>query len=232
MIVGIHQPNYLPWLAYFRKLAVADRFVFFDNVQMPIGKSLISRNRIKTAQGVRWLTVPTHRDSAGASISDTPVVGGPWPRKHCKTIEAAYAGSPWLAEVLDRLDGPLAAAVGGSIADLNIAIIRSLALYLDLADTEFVRATGMDLQQVGADTIGEILEKTCATVYLTGAGAGSMRYLDEAELREHGIETRLLDPNFGPYPQRHGEFVGELSILDALLNCGPEQTRALIMTPT
>jgi hypothetical protein len=232
MIVGIHQPNYLPWLAYFRKIADADRFVFFDNVQMPIGKSLISRNRIKTAQGVRWLTVPTHRDSTGASISDTPVANGPWPRKHQKTIEAAYAGSPWLAEVLDRLDGPLATADDGSIADLNIAIIRSLAQYLELGDTELLRATDMNLQRHGADSIGEILEQSGATVYLTGAGVGSMRYLDETRLRKQGVETRFLDPNFAAYPQRHGDFVGELSILDALLNRGPEQTRALIVTPT
>jgi hypothetical protein len=72
MIVSIHQPNYLPWLAYFRKIADADRFVFFDNVQMPIGKSLVSRNRVKTAQGVRWLTVPTDRLPISTSRSSAP----------------------------------------------------------------------------------------------------------------------------------------------------------------
>ena len=49
--VSIHQPNYLPWLGYFRKIAQSDVFVFFDNVQMPIGKSLVTRNRIKARAG-------------------------------------------------------------------------------------------------------------------------------------------------------------------------------------
>jgi hypothetical protein len=46
MIVGVHQPNYLPWLGYFHKLALCDVFVFFDHVQMPGGKSFVSRNAI------------------------------------------------------------------------------------------------------------------------------------------------------------------------------------------
>ena len=57
MIVAIHQPNYLPWLGYFYKIAKCDMFVLLDNVQYA-KNSFINRNKIKTPQGELWLTVP------------------------------------------------------------------------------------------------------------------------------------------------------------------------------
>ncbi|MDR7579336.1 MAG: WbqC family protein, partial [Armatimonadota bacterium] len=33
MVVGIHQPHYLPWLRYMAKAALADVFVLLDDAQ-------------------------------------------------------------------------------------------------------------------------------------------------------------------------------------------------------
>ena len=57
MIVGILQPSYLPWLGYFDQIYHADTFVLYDDVQFDKG-GWRNRNRIKTSQGVQWLTVP------------------------------------------------------------------------------------------------------------------------------------------------------------------------------
>ena len=57
MIVAIHQPQYLPWLGYLHKLIVADVFCYLDNVQYKKNEWQ-NRNRIKTATGWQWLTVP------------------------------------------------------------------------------------------------------------------------------------------------------------------------------
>src|SRR3546814_3690829 len=57
MIVAIHQPNYLPWLGYFHKIARADVFVFLDDVQFS-KNGYTNRVRILGDGAARWLTIP------------------------------------------------------------------------------------------------------------------------------------------------------------------------------
>jgi hypothetical protein len=57
--VAVHQPQYLPWLGYLAKWAAADVFVFLDTVQYE-KNGWQNRNRIRTADGAHWLTVPVH----------------------------------------------------------------------------------------------------------------------------------------------------------------------------
>ena len=46
MIVSVHQPQYLPWLGYFDKIAKSDVFVFLDNVQYK-RREFQNRNKIR-----------------------------------------------------------------------------------------------------------------------------------------------------------------------------------------
>src|SRR5256885_17176030 len=80
MKLAIHQPQYLPWLGYLAKWAAADAFVFLDTVQYE-KNGWQNRNRIKTAAGPRWVTVPVHArlgtPSGGlAAGGGEPVRGG------------------------------------------------------------------------------------------------------------------------------------------------------------
>ena len=59
MRVAIHQPNFLPWPGFFHKWQCADVFVALDTVQFEKNE-FQNRNRIKTAHGVRWITMPVH----------------------------------------------------------------------------------------------------------------------------------------------------------------------------
>lgn len=227
MIVAIHQPNYLPWLGYFRKVVSADVFVFFDNVQMPMGKSYVTRNLVKLPGGPHWLTVPVEKPGNPRLIRETRIIDGPWPRKHLATLRSAYAGSAWLGEVIALLDGAFRAG-HRFIADLNADLVERLTRLIGGRQVRFVRASSMSHGRLGADSIEPILLELGATQYLTGKGAGSMRYLDVDRLRALGIETRFVDDAMPAYPQRHGEFVPGLSVVDALLNCGPDAVMRLL----
>ena len=57
MVIGILQPGYLPWLGFFEQIYRSDVFVIYDDVQYD-KEGWRNRNRIKTANGTQWLTVP------------------------------------------------------------------------------------------------------------------------------------------------------------------------------
>src|SRR5437870_12694072 len=89
MKVAIHQPQYLPWLGYLAKWAEADVFVFLDTVQFE-KNGWQNRNRIKTAAGPQWLTVPV-RARLGTAIADVAIdTVQPWAPRHLRAIELAY----------------------------------------------------------------------------------------------------------------------------------------------
>ena len=58
-IIGIHQPGYLPWLGFFKKIMSSEIFVFLDDVQYE-KNGWHNRNKIKTKEGSIWLTVPVN----------------------------------------------------------------------------------------------------------------------------------------------------------------------------
>ena len=93
MRVAIHQPHYLPWLGYLAKWAAADLFVFLDTVQYE-KNGWQNRNRIKTAEGARWLTVPVHA-RLGTRVAEVSLdVDQPWAKRHLRAIETAYGTAP------------------------------------------------------------------------------------------------------------------------------------------
>ena len=70
--ISLHQPNFLPWLGFFDKMAKSDVFVIFDDVQFPRGKTYTSRTRIVNGEP-RWLTVPIKKKSRMLKINETEI---------------------------------------------------------------------------------------------------------------------------------------------------------------
>ena len=94
MIVAVHQPQYLPWLGYFDKMAKADIFCYLDNVQYKKNEWQ-NRNRIKTAQGWQWLTVPVSyrfpQKINQVGINRTTA----WGKKHLQAFDTNYGRAPF-----------------------------------------------------------------------------------------------------------------------------------------
>src|SRR4051794_36640605 len=87
----VHQPNYLPWLGFFAKLAASDVYIVLDNVQYS-GGSWINRVRVRGTDPSMWLTVPIKRPA----VLETPIFeiaidySSNWPRKHLTALQSRY----------------------------------------------------------------------------------------------------------------------------------------------
>ena len=55
--VFIHQPDFIPWLGYFKKLYLCDEFIILDDVQFN-RRGFTHRDKILTSDGPSWLTIP------------------------------------------------------------------------------------------------------------------------------------------------------------------------------
>jgi hypothetical protein len=216
--VAIHQPHYLPWLGYLAKWAEADLFIFLDTVQYE-KHGWQNRNRIKTRQGARWLTVPV-RARLGLSVAEVEIDSRQaWARRHLRAIEHAYArtaGLPRYAAALGEFYarawtrlGPLAVASAGWLAAaVGVATPTRLASELGVAATDPTGRLVALCRAVGG------------TVYL--AGRDGARYMDLEQFQAAGIEVRVQDYVHPVYEQPHGKFVPFLSGLDLLLTHGDE----------
>jgi hypothetical protein len=221
--VAIHQPHYLPWLGYLAKWAAADVFVFLDTVQYE-KNGWQNRNRIRTADGAHWLTVPVHAH-LGTPIAEVAIdTTQPWRARHLRAIEHAYARTAHLAShhgslrALLDLDWRL-------LARLAVASAEWLAKAVGITTPARLAST---LAADGGDATGRLVaicKAVGADTYL--AGGHGARYMDGARFREAGISVLYQHYEHPVYTQQHGEFVPFLSGVDLLLTHGDESLSIL-----
>lgn len=218
MIVAVHQPQYLPWLGYFDKMAGADMFCYLDNVQYKKNEWQ-NRNRIKTAQGWQWLTVPvTYRFPQKINqVSVNPATA--WEKKHMQAITTNYSRAPFFHEYKDLID-PTLLSNPGNLSTLNICLAERLRGALGIKTETRVVSELPPMREDPNDRLIDLCRYFSADTYL--AGQGGAGYMDVARFEENGIDVIFQAYTHPVYPQLFGEFVSHLSIIDLLFNCGPE----------
>ncbi|ADD08050.1 WbqC family protein [Candidatus Aciduliprofundum boonei] len=222
-IVAAHQPNYLPWIGYFHKILKSDVFIILDHVQFS-RRGFINRNRVKGPKGAVWLTVPV-RVHGTMRIMDVHIDNTKkWNKKHADTLKAFYAKAPYFEEVYPILR-EVYELRWESLAEFNIEIIMRIVNMLDI-NRKFIRSSTLELQGKKMDMIIELCKKVGATVYFSGKGA--MRYQDPKVFEKNGIKLVYQEFEHPVYPQRFGDFVPNLSILDMLFNVGIKNTREIL----
>ena len=227
-VFAIHQPNYLPYLGYFYKMAHCDEFVYLDVVQYPRGQSFANRNKIKTANGVTYLTIPVSipkGEEGKVGYDQVKFADNKWKKKHLRTLEMNYKKTPHFDEVYEIFKNTIENE--DSFLELNIKLIESFKNYLDIG-TETVRLSNL-LENFGHknEMIIAIANAINADVYLTGSGGG-LEYTDADQLKEAGIGLQISDFKHPEYPQLWGDFEANLSIIDLLFNCGKESRQYLL----
>jgi hypothetical protein len=221
MRLAAHQPQYLPWLGYFDKMDRADVFVLLDTVQYKKNEWQ-NRNRIRTATGWQWLTVPVHHRFP-MSIAEVRVDdGGPWRRKHREALRIHHARAPFRDPILPALEELLEEPFA-SLAELGTRSVRLLAGLLGVRTPIVLASTLQGIPSGADDRLIALCRRHGCSTYLSGAGGSE--YMDPEAYRRAGVTVETQAFRHPVYPQAYPGFEPNLSAVDLLMNCGPGAIR-------
>ena len=221
MKVAINQPTYLPWLGYFDLIDSVDLFVVLDNVQFA-RQSWQQRNRIKTAAGLQWLTIPViFRGRLGQLIKDVEIRDAEFSRDHVRAIELAYGRSEYFADYFPALKQLLDQTRGGLLARRNLSLIRWVMDALGIS-TPIVLGSSLGVNGKRTELLAQICKAVGARTYVSPLGSAEYLVDEQDVLQERGIEICFQHYEHPEYRQMFGEFTPYASVIDLLFNEGPK----------
>ena len=215
-IVAISQSNYIPWKGYFDIIAKADEFIIYDEAQFT-KNDWRNRNKIKTPNGLQWLTIPVH-GSTQKKINEVKIAQSDWNRDHLKTIHQFYKNAEgydtfaaWLKDVYERADFEF-------LSDINIFFIKEINQVLGI-HTPIKKSKDYEFEGDPTQKVISLCKQSQADIYLSGPAAKS--YLEISKFEEAGIKIEWMNySNYQEYSQYYGSFSHQVSILDLILNTG------------
>ena len=219
--VAVLQSNYIPWKGYFDLIRSVDAFVFYDDVQYT-RRDWRNRNKIKTAQGEHWLSVPVKNKGRFEQLINEVEISDPsWAAQHWKTIVMSYRRAPCFAEMETPIRNLYEqAATLSSLSRVNQLFIEGLCPLLDI-HTPLYRSEELGLVEGRNERLIHLCQRMHARDYLSGPAASS--YLDEAAFAAAGIGLSYMSyEGYPEYPQLYGEFQHSVSVIDLLFNTGAD----------
>lgn len=225
--VVIHQPDFLSYLGFFHRFLHADLYVALDTAQFVTNtsRSWQNRDKIKTPQGERWLTVSVEKPSGYAAIKDVLLSERvDWRKDNLNLLSQNYRKAPFYSEIWPEVEA-LYAVPARRMMDFTLESIKRLNRLFAI-DIPVVLASELDPQGKSNELLVDILKKAGATTYLSGLGAKA--YYDPRPFDEAGIAVKWQEFRHPVYPQLHGAFIPGLSSIDLLFNCGIEKSRQIL----
>ena len=227
-VVAIHQPNYMPWIGFFQKIAKVDRLVILDTAKFT-KNGIIHRNKIRTKENWAWLTIPIENKYKEVAIEDVYLAEDKkWWGKHWRLILGNYGKAKYFAEYKEFFEKLYSEKKYTKLQDLNEIIIFYLFECFNI-HPEVIRSSelNMDPSLVKTDLNLEIVKRVGGDVYISGTGGKN--YIKEEKFEKEGIEIKYFEFKFFEYPQRWGGFEPFMSTIDLLFNMG-ERAKELIIT--
>ncbi len=224
--LAVLQSNYIPWKGYFDMINSVDEFILYDDVQFT-KDDWRNRNQVKTQGGPKWLTIPLlTKGKLFQPIKDVVVRDHDWCKTHWSTIAQSYARAPHLKLYKDRFAALYDKCRNiDRLSEVNYLFITELCSILGI-NTKI--RWSMEFKLVGDknERLVNLCRDVGADYYLSGPAAKS--YMDMALFRNAGIQVEFMDySGYIPYPQLHGEFTHNVSVLDLLFQMGPSSPQCM-----
>ena len=218
--IAIIQSNYIPWKGYFDMIASVDEFILYDDMQFT-KRDWRNRNKIKTPNGLQWLTVPVKvKGKYFQSINDTEIDGFEWQTAHWTALSLNYRKARFFREISDFIEPIYMQHRHTHISELNQQLINAICKYLGIR-TKITRSSDYALVEGKTERLASLCIQAGGSRYLSGPAAKA--YVDEGVFEAAGVTVTWMDyTDYPDYPQLWGGFDHQVTILDLLFNCGPD----------
>jgi hypothetical protein len=229
MIIAIHQPNFFPWLGYFKKIQESNKFVFLDDVAYPKSSksmgSYVNRVKFLIQKTPKWISCPVIREHGVQLIKHIRINHLKlWQKNILESIEHDYNKADHFEENWDWIK-LLVYFETEFLCDYNINAIQKITDKIGLK-TCFLKQSDMNTQKASTELLIEIIKKENGTSYLYGKGA--QNYQNDEYFKENNILLIPSDFFLPEYSQQQSNYFPGLSILDAIFYCGVAHTRKLL----
>jgi hypothetical protein len=216
--VAIVQPLYIPWKGYFDLINVVDEFVIYDETQYQ-RRSWQSRNKLKTSQGLKWLSIPIDvKKKYDQKINKTFVSDQRWAESHWKTISNCYSKAKFFKELKPLFEEFYLNNTEKNLCLINLNLIKLVCSLLGIK-TKITRSSDYVITGDKTEKLLNICRQASADVYISGPAA--RHYFDETVAMKMGVSVEWMDYSSYPeYSQLFSNFEHNVTILDLIFNVG------------
>jgi len=226
MVISIIQPCFIPWLGYFEQIALADYFVYLDDVKYT-KQDWRNNNQLKSNNGLGKVYVPVKKTNEGTLINQALIsYDEKWEQKLINSITSWYARAPYFPEILNLIK-PIIFSKYEKLVELNYNLNGAIMKYLEICTPIFYAS---NISKTTSDKNGRLLEicKYFEDVDVFYDGKKARNFIDVELFKKNGISVVFQDYTQSPYEQLWGQFVPYTSVLDVMMNCGKEARRILL----
>ena len=209
---------YFPWVGLFEQIALANTFVFYDDVQFQ-RRGFNNRVQIRHDSGIKWLTVSTVHNDRATPINQIKIDNDfDFRSNHLNILANTYKNTPFCHEMLNLVLDVFSKNFD-TISELSEQSILAVCKYFNLDnDINIIKSSQLGTAGKGTQRILDICIKLNASTYITGHGAKN--YLDHLEFEKIQVGVEYMNYQLKRYPQIHGGFTPYVSVLDLIANCG------------
>lgn len=223
--IAILQSNYIPWKGYFDLINMVDEFVLYDDMQYT-RRDWRNRNKIKTPQGLQWLTIPVEiKGKFFQKINETKVSEKDWAKKHWQTILRNYSKAKYFKDYKNIFEELYLTCDEEYLSQINYKFITTINEILEIK-TKLIWSSEFELVDGQTEKLLGICKDCNADIYLSGPAAKD--YFNEELAKQENIKVEWMDySGYKEYEQLNPPFEHGVTILDLIFNEG-QNTRSFM----
>ncbi len=218
--VAILQSNYIPWKGYFDMIALVDEFILYDDMQYT-RRDWRNRNKIKTSNGLAWLTVPVEvKGKYFQKINETMISEAKWAKDHWATIKQFYSKAKFFKDYKDVFENFYLNTNEQLLSNVNYELIKMTNEILGIK-TKISWSSDYEVIDGKTERLLSLVQQAGGTEYISGPAAKD--YIVDSMFEDAGVKLSWMDYSGYPeYTQLYPPFEHGVTVLDLIFNEGPD----------